>query len=260
MTDNYLSKGPLKVCLTVFRFSPIESMGQDYIPRIQDMFRKNGLPNYTDKKETEFGPMGEQKRHTQWLFSSFDRSELIVIGTSSFAYQTFDYKGFAVFKQRVFELFSLFAEIAEFYNSVVLNFFGLRYINAIESSDWKPYLSKSYHGIQFPPGLVDDSLNQYHGLYAQAITRLDEEKTANLIIKTTQNSQGIVYPPDITLLELPTITEGAMSTLLDIDHFILLDCQPEDSELLQRILDQLHDVCEKVFMQAVTETAKEEWK
>lgn len=160
----------------------------------------------------------------------------------------------------MFELFSLFAEVTEFYNSVVLNFFGLRYINAIESNEWKSYLSESYHGVQFPQGLIDESFNQYHGLYAQAITKLDEERNANLVIKTSQNSQGMVYPPDITLLEPPISKEGAVTTLLDIDHFMMPDCQPEDSRLLQRILDQLHDVCEKVFMQAVTENAKEEWK
>ncbi|MCK9524291.1 MAG: TIGR04255 family protein, partial [Proteobacteria bacterium] len=154
MTANYLRNGPLTVCSAVFRFSPIELMGKEYIASIQDVFRKQGLPKFTEQESVEIGNKGERKFQVQWLFSSYDDSELVVIGTSSVTYQTFVYSHFQAFKERLLKLFGLFCTETDFYHGTVLNFFGLRYANAIEGGDWKEYLSSSYHGIVFPQNLV----------------------------------------------------------------------------------------------------------
>jgi len=89
---------------------------------------------------------------------------------------------------------------------------------------------------------------------------MSEDRYANLVVKTVQNGQGLMYPPDITLLKQPVIREGVMVTLLDIEHFMVLDCQPEDSALIDQALDQLHDGCERVFLEAITEKAIRKWK
>jgi hypothetical protein len=46
---------------------------------------------------------------------------------------------------------------AKLTQGIMLDSIGLRYINAIEGTDWKSYLAESYSGIMMPEGLLSPS-------------------------------------------------------------------------------------------------------
>lgn len=260
MSTIHLSKGPLRVCLAMLRFSPIELIGGEYNARIQDTFRKNGLPNFASREQVENTIDGERKIQPQWLFYDLDQTELVVISSSSFAYQAFSYLHFEAFKDRMFKLFELFCSITDFYKGTILTFLGLRYINAIESSDWTKYLTESFHGMKFPKNLIDDTAHQYQSMISQGITNIGNDDHANLIVRTMQNRQGVVYPPDITVFSQPSNQSDALITILDIDHFAMLQEQPKGSDFIHDLLDRLHEGSEQVFFNAISEQAIKEWK
>lgn len=256
MKKIHLSNGPLKATLAVLRFSPITLMKNEYIPKIQDTFRKNGLPEF---KELMLQDMDDGSTH-QWRFFDRGGSELIVISDTTFSYQTFSYAYWGEFKERMMNLLHMFFDVTDFFNGTIIYSLGLRYINAIEGAHWREYLTPSFHGLQLPAALkATGTAEEYHGIFLQAVTQLNSEQTAHIIIKTIQNNEGLHFPPDIVLLTEQVPIEGAMTTILDIEHFAPLLIKPNDSIPVTTTLDQLHDGCELVFFDAISDTAVKEW-
>ena len=256
MKQTYLTNGPLAATLVTLRFSPITLMKNEYIPKIQDTFRKNGLPEF---KELMLQDMDDGSSH-QWRFFNLGGSELVVISDITFSYQTFSYTHWDEFKKRMMDLLHIFFDVTDFFNGTILYYLGLRYINAIEAVNWREYFTPSFHGIQLPDTLkATGALEEYHAIFLQAVTRLNSEQTAHIIIKTIQNNEGLHFPPDIVLLTEQVPRKGAMTTILDIEHFAPLIIKPNDSAPIITTLDQLHDGCELVFFDAISDTALKEW-
>jgi len=254
-----LTRSPLKACLTVLKFSSIELMGESYIPLIQDRYRKEGLPVFEIRRVEELSPVGEKEKQTLWLFSDFNKSNMVIIGKGSFGYQTFNYNHFNDFQDKLLLYFEIFAQLTEFYRHNILEFIGLRYINAIEGEKWRLYLTEPYRGINFPEGVLDARFYEFHALYAQGTTSIGSEHRGSLVIKTLQNNEGLLFPPDILLLEQQTEKKGNLVTVLDIDHFSLLKTNLSDSSFVRTMSSTLHEACEKVFFNAITEEALRLW-
>lgn len=258
-----LKKAPLKVCLFLVRFSPIELMGREYIPLIQDHFRKSKLPHFQEREVTSFqfqgGPNPELKKELQWLFYGETKQELVIITKSSIAFQVTKYEHFEAFQKRFLELFNKFARITELLEAGVFEFLGLRYINAIEEHDWRTYLTSSYAGIVLPNDIIDHRFLGNFSSFAQVATHLSDEMVGNIIVKVLQNTQGILVPPDIAMIEAPVMQKDKLVTHLDIDHFVLLNSVKMTESLLVTLGRQLHQGCERVFFDALSEKAKKEW-
>jgi uncharacterized protein (TIGR04255 family) len=258
-----LRKSPLKVCLFLIRFSPIELMGREYIPMIQDQFRKSKLPYFQEREVTNFqfqdGPNPEPKKELRWLFYGVTKQELVIITKSSIAFQVTAYEHFEAFQKRFVELFGMFARITELYEAGVFEFLGLRYINAIEEKDWRTYLTSSYAGITLPKDIADPRFPGNFSSFAQVVTPLSDGLMGNIVVKVLQNNQGILVPPDIAMIEAPVIQKDKLVTQLDIDHFILLNSVKMTDSLLVTLSRQLHQGCERVFFSALSEKAKKEW-
>lgn len=258
-----LKKSPLKVCLVLIRFSPIELMGREYIPMIQDQFRRSNLPLFQEREVTNYqfqsGPNLELKKEFQWLFYGVTKQELVIITKSSIAFQVTAYEHFEAFQKRFFELFGIFARITELYESGVFEFLGLRYINAIEELDWRAYLAGSYAGIALPQAIIDQRFPGNYSSFAQVATLLSDGMVGNIVVKLLQNNQGLLVPPDIATIEAPVIQNDKIVTQLDIDHFILLNPIKMPESLLVSLSEQLNKGCEKVFFDALSERAKKEW-
>lgn len=264
MQSTILTHPPLKVCLTVLRFSPVEAMGAKYIPLIQDSLRKKGLPFFlkqalTNLQFTANASFPDQQIEEQWLFYSSDNKEMVVLTRSSFAYQAFVYESFLDFQTRFLELFDLVSEIAELYPACVFKFFGLRYINAIEGHEWQRYLTASYAGIVLPKGIVDPNYIPMKSSFVQGVTNLGPQLLGNITVKLLQNNEGLVYPPDIALIDNQPSRSSQLVTLLDIDHFVVFrDCKMK-REVLSNVGSKLHDRIELVFFSALSEHAIKEW-
>lgn len=255
-----LTQSPLKACLFILRFSSIELMEDFYIPTIQDKYRKEGLPVFVKQKVEDLSTHGEIEKQKNWVFSDLEKNNLVIVNKEAFAFQTFTYKNFDEFQNKFLHYFEIFAQITEFYQNNILEFAGLRYINAIEGNNWQLYLNKSYQGINFPEGVIDTDYIQYNALYAQGTTEIGLANKGNLVVKTLQNSQGFLFPPDILLLDPQIEKKGKFVTLLDIDHFSLLKIKINDKSFLENISSSLHKACEKVFFNAITEKAVEKWR
>ncbi len=258
-----LRKSPLKVCLFLIRFSPIELMGREYIPLIQDHFRKSKLPHFQEREVTNFqfqgGPNPELKKESQWLFYGITKQELVIITKSSIAFQVTTYDHFKAFQKRFFGLFNMFAHITGLYESGVFESLGLRYLNAIEDQDWRTYLTSSYAGIVLPEDIVDPRFPENYSSFAQVVTHLSDGMVGNIVVKLLQNNQGLFVPPDIAMIEAPVIQKDKLVTQLDIDHFILLNSVKMTESLLVALSIQLNQGCERVFFDALSEKAKKEW-
>lgn len=258
-----LKKSPLKVCLFLIRFAPIELMGRAYIPMIQDQFRKSKLPHFQEREVINFqfqgSPNPELKKELQWLFYGVSKQELVIITKSSIAFQVTTYEHFEAFQKRFLELFSMFARITELYEAGVFEFLGLRYINAIEELDWRTYLTHSYAGITLPKDIIDLRFLGNFSSFAQVATHLSDDMVGNIVVKVLQNNQGICIPPDIAMIEVPVIVNDKLVTQLDIDHFIMFNSVKMTESLLVTLGRQLNQGCERVFFDALSEKAKKEW-
>lgn len=256
MKRTHLSSGPLAATVVTLRFSPIALMKSEYIPKIQDTFRKNGLPEFVELMLQDI----DEGSAYQWRFFDRGGSELVAITDTTFSYQSFSYTHWGEFKERMMDLLHMFFDVTDFFNGTILYYLGLRYINAIEGAHWREYLTPSFHGLQLPAALkATGTAEEYHGTFLQAVTRLNGEQTAHIVIKTIQNNEGLHFPPDIVLLTEQVPIEGAVTTILDIEHVAPLLIKPNDSTPMMTTLDQLHDGCGLVFFDAITDTAVKEW-
>lgn len=264
MSTMILSNPPLKVCLLVVRFSPIEIMGDRYIPQIQDAYRTMGLPFF--RTQTVAGISLSEGRpnpvtnELAWHFFGPSKHELVVVTKASFAFQVFSYEHYEMFKNRFLAVFDAFAETAKLTQGIMLDSIGLRYINAIEGTDWKSYLAESYSGIMMPEGLLSPSHVPLVTSSFRGATKLPGNNVGNLVVKVIQNDQGLVIPPDIASIDPLIVKDGVRETLLDIDHFVLLKPVAMDVQIINHFIDNLHEGSEQVFFHALSEKAVTTWK
>ena len=259
-----MTNSPLSVCRILVGFSPIEIIGDKYIPEIQDRFRKEKMPSYK-KSTVPVPPMyGDQAQEIteeeRWHFFDNKGTELVTITKNSFDYSVFSYQNFESFKSRFFKLLGIFSEVADFYTSSVVSFFSLRYVNAIEGSDWKSYVSESYRGIELPESITHKAEFVNHGSFLQTPTNLGDLGSGTMIVKLLQNNQGIRIPLDIFSVHPIETQENRKITLLDLDHFVILDSEYVEQSFLETISEVLHETIKEVFLAALSDRAKEEWK
>ena len=88
-----LSKQPLALVLIQIRFSPFMNI-KDYIPQIQERFVALGFTGFSENQclEVKITPKGPVSANAkQWVFSSFNGYENIVLDAKQLTYQTSDY-------------------------------------------------------------------------------------------------------------------------------------------------------------------------
>lgn len=270
-TKMTLSNGPLTAVLIQLKFSPIMQIAE-YIPKVQDLLRRKDFPLFDVLQGENFqtGPHGEIKTEKleQWVFSSNDYSENILIDKDTITYQITDCSGYD------YQAFiGKFIEAVNSLDSIVdisaITRLGLRYINAIpekENLSWKEVLHEHFHGMQFPESVSwsDNALFAYstqRGVQIESIKML-----SNFQLRIMQNLNGYKYPQDIIKFPLgaPEVFQDInLVTFVDIDHYILLKAakKHEVIEQLDSIFGELHAAIEEVFFTSViSEKAKEVWK
>lgn len=259
-----MTNSPLSVCRMLVGFSPIETIGNKYIPEIQDRFRKERMPSYR-KSTVPVPPMYDDQsqeitEEERWHFFDNKGTELVTVTKNSFDYSVFSYQDFESFKSRFFKLLSIFSEVADFYTSSVVSFFSLRYVHAIEGSDWKSYVSESYRGIELPESITYKAEYVNHGSFLQTSTNLGDVGSGTMIVRLHQNNQGIRIPLDIFSVHPIKTQENLKITLLDLDHFVILDSNYVEQSFLETVSDALHETIKEVFLASLSNRAKEEWK
>ncbi|MCH3918168.1 MAG: TIGR04255 family protein [Spirochaetia bacterium] len=265
MKSDQLKSAPLKTCLIQAIFSPLLNI-KSFIPEIQESLRRNGFPQLkTGKNKTVTfnksidDPVIEEDDN--WFFISLDNKDMVIINKTQFSFQTNAYTTFEAFITKYQTLLSIFFPIVDA-SSLVMQRLGLRYINVLKGEGWKDYLKSPYHGVS-----ISDSYRYLDkpwmiGSTAQGVTRIDDFGNTGLItIRVYQNNKGKTVPLDVSYPVPQQSCGKGLVTFLDIDHIVQfnnsMSVKPEE---LGAYGKKLNDVSSKIFFDALTEKALEEWK
>lgn len=261
-----LSKQPLVLVLGQVRFSPIRQMC-DYIPVIQEEFRRHGFPLERAGKVQQlvFGPGGgvpqvvEQQR---WEYTTKDETSSILVTQDSVVLQSTAYEKFERFAEKLLHAARTVLVKTEHDQLGVVQRVGLRYIDVVqprEGEGFRFYLRPGFHGV------ADEVFQQNtHRLHVESRGKTSVGKeTGTMVVRIVQNDQGFSLPPDLVGAapkHTPRSKPSELITLIDMDHFIEGNFDPDADWVVARAYE-LHDHLVETFHDhVVTEAAIEVWK
>jgi uncharacterized protein (TIGR04255 family) len=259
-----LSKQPLVLVLCQIRFSPVRQMAQ-YIPAIQEAFRRNGYPLETAGKIqqlllTPAGPqMAEQER---WEYRTKDEGRSVLVVQDSVTLQTTSYKRFEDFAEQLRFVLDTVLTKTESSTHGVIQRIGLRYVDLIRPEagrDHRFFLTPGFHG------LADDVFEKgTHRLYVQSVGKTMVSGTHGaMLVRVLQSDEGTDLPPDLAFgapKHEVRAKAGELVTFVDMDHSVTGNFAA-DTELVVEKLYQLHDkLIETLHEKVVTKEAIDSWK
>jgi len=263
-----LSKKPLALVLIQVRYSPIAKIA-DFIPEIQDMFRKNGYPVQTNPKIVTFevGPEGIKQTETaQWRFETPGKETVVLIDQGQILLQTTKYTSFELFFTEYLKLVSLVMAITEHDEYGICTRLGLRYVDQIRKQTAddtiESYLRPELRGMECSE--YTDSRKQYT-LSTIGKTALDPNMQGTLAIRIIRGERGLDLPPDL-LAAAPagrtTVSPDEDIALIDMDHYWDGSLGPGfDEKRMEELFYRLHDTIIRGFHgSVVSEEGIEKWK
>ena len=265
--DKPLSAQPLVLVLCQVRFSPVRQMEQ-YIPAIQDVFRRTGFPIERTGKvhQVTFGPgdsapvqLTERQR---WDYRNKDETWSILLMQDTVILQTTAYTRFEDFAKRLQLAVHTVLTESEHDQLGVVHRVGLRYIDVVRPSggkDFRFYLRPGLHGVPdevFQPG--------QHLLHTESRGRtVVGRNPGTMVVRIVQNDQGSSLPPDLVDAApsfAPGAEAGELVTLIDMDHFVEGNFDADPDWVVARAYE-IHDhIIETFHNHVVTEDAIKEWK
>jgi uncharacterized protein (TIGR04255 family) len=259
-----LSKQPLVLVLCQVRFSPVRQMGQ-YIPAIQEDFRRNGYPlekagRVQELRITPAGPQVEDQE--RWEYRTKDETRTIFVAPNSVTLETTTYTRFEEFAEQLrFVLDTVLAKTD--HNTLgVVQRIGLRYVDLIRpgaGQDYRLFLKPGFHGV------ADEVFEKgTHRLYVQSQGRTMVGGTPGaMIVRITQSDDGTDRPPDLAVrARKPNarVQKDELVTFVDMDHAVRGNFNA-DTSLILEYLFRLHDALIETFHEhVVTREAIESWK
>ncbi|HOC30416.1 MAG TPA: TIGR04255 family protein [Treponemataceae bacterium] len=263
-----LSKKPLALVLIQVRYSPIAKIA-DFIPEIQDMFRKNGYPVQTNPKIVTFevGPEGIKQTETaQWRFETPGKETVVLIDQGQILLQTTKYTSFELFFTEYLKLVSLVMAITEHDEYGICTRLGLRYVDQIRKQTAddtiESYLRPELRGMECSE--YADSRKQYT-LSTIGKTMLSPETNGTLAIRIIRGERGLDLPPDL-LAAAPagrtTVSPDEDIALIDMDHYWDGSLGPGfDEKRMEELFYRLHDTIIRGFHRSVvSEEGIAKWK
>jgi uncharacterized protein (TIGR04255 family) len=259
-----LSKKPLVLVLCQVRFSPVRKMG-DYIPGIQEAFRRQGYPIERAGKiqQLTITPAGvravEQER---WEYRTRDEQWSVTVLQDSVVLQTTAYDRFEGFAEKLEVAAKTVLEQTEQDKLGLIQRVGLRYINLIKPRDgesYRDYLRPGFHGASDAPFAKGS-----HRLHVESLGRTDVGGTpGTMVLRVTQNDQGFDLPPDLIDVAPKFETRakaGELVTLVDMDHFIEGNFDPSTEWVTARVYGMHDHLIEAFHEHVVSEKAIEVWQ
>jgi len=260
-----LSKQPLILVLCQVRFSQIELMS-NYIPEIQEEFRRHGYPNFKAGKiqQVSFGPNGiiQASDQERWEFRNKEENTSIIVLKDSFVLQTTAYGKFEDFAEQLKLVSETILSKTEHDQFGRVNRIGLRYIDLIQprkGEDFRDYLRSGFHGMS------DDVFNPGTGrARVEYAGRTDVDgNVGTMVVRVSQNDKGKDLPPDLIATapkRAKRVEKDDLVTFVDIDHYLQGDFEPQ-AELIKKNAYLLHDhIIDTFHKHVVTEKAVEVWK
>ena len=261
-----LSRQPLVLVLCQVRFSTVQ-MG-DYIPVIQEEFRRGGFPIERAGKVQQliFGPGGgapvqvvEQQR---WEYRTRDETWSILVMPDSVVLQTTAYERFEGFAERLLRAVDTVLAKTEHDRLGVVHRVGLRYIDAVRpraNQDFRFYLRSGFHGV------ADDRFQSgTHRLHVESIGKTQVGDVAGtMVVRVVQNDQGLLLPPDLVggaPKQRSSAEAGELITLIDIDHYVDGNFDPDVQWVVAAAYEMHDQIVETFHEHVVTAEAVAAWK
>ena len=259
-----LGKKPLILVLCQVQFSPVRKM-VDYIPAIQEEFRRHGYPIERTGKAQHITITSKGLQTTeqdQWEYRTRDETRSILVTQDSIVLQTTSYEQFETFAEQLLKAIDTVFKKSEHNEFGVVERIGLRYVDMVIPSgekDYRFYVQSGLHGI---PDDVFQSASHRLQIQSMGITNVGSIE-GKMLVKLLQNDQGHDLPPDL-MVSAPKhdskATDGVLCTLIDMDHFVEGSFDP-DAKSVVEITYKLHDKLVETFHKnVVTPEAIEEWK
>lgn len=259
-----LSQNPLVLVLCQVRFSPVRRMG-DYIPGIQEAFRRRGFPIERAGKiqQLTITPAGvhavEQER---WEYRTRDEQWSVTVLQDSVVLQTTAYQRFEDFAERLDSAVKTVLEQTEQDKLGLVQRVGLRYINLIQprnGESHRDYLRPGFHGASDEPFALGS-----HRLYVESVGRTHVGDTpGTMVLRVAQNDQGFDLPPDL-MGGAPKFQArakaGELVTLVDMDHFIEGKFDPSAEWVTARAFAMHDHLIETLHEHVVSKKAIEVWR
>ena len=255
---------PVQLVLCQVRWSPIPTISKS-IPAIQEVFRRNGFPIERSGEISQIflSPKGtEIKSQPRWEYRSKDERWVIQVTTDGVVLQTTDYDRFHGYAEKLRLAVDTVVKATEHNEFGVLERIGLRYIDHIRPSkgeSFREYVRPGLHGIP-DEGVFIPGSGRLHSEMVGA-TAVGSE-TGTLIIRLTQNREGVELPPDLmgtAPVRTPSVLPGEMLTIVDTDHF-LEGKFPCDADWVVSQANLLHkQINDAFFNHAITEYAVKAW-
>lgn len=263
MTNNYphykLHQDPLSLVLCQIKFSKVRKM-PELIPQIHDLLRKEGFPEDVSSTVQQViitpGSAPQIIERKQDEFRSKDNKWSLVISEDMLVLVTTAYDRFEGFADRLKRSLEIVDQIAGI-NQGLINRIGLRYVDVINpqpGETFRNYLQPSLHG---PTSSVFTGPDNW--LHLESVGRTE---LGTMIVRITQNDQGVVLPPDIIHKPMDYkmhIETGNVITLVDSDHFVegLWDY---DLESIMDTTEKLHKAINTIwFNDLITQEALNTW-
>lgn len=255
-----LHNDPLSLVLCQIKFSKVRRM-PEFITQIHDLLRREGFPEDVSATVQQIvitpGNPPEIIERKQDEFRSKDNSWSLTIGEDMLVLVTTAYDRFEGFANRLKRCLEIVDQVAEIHHGSI-NRIGLRYVDVINPAPdetFRSYLQESLHG---PKSLVFTDSN--HWLHLESVGRT---ASGTMIVRITQNDQGMVLPPDIIhkpMSHKMKIAPGNLITLVDTDHYVE-GSWDFDLESIMNTTNELHEAINAAwFNDLITPKALERWR
>ena len=262
-----LANQPLVLVLGQVRFSPVRQIG-DYIPAIQEEFRRHGFPIERAGKVQQliFGPAGgvpvQVVEEQRWEYRTRDETWSILVMQNCVVLQTTGYGRFEDFADKLLHAVGTVLSKTEHDRLGVVQRVGLRYVDVVrprDGEDFRFYLRPGFHGV------ADEVFRTgTHRLHVESTGRTSVgDVPGTLVVRVVQNDQGVSLPPDL-VGSAPKLTPRGLSegliTLIDMDHYIEGNFEPDVGWVVARMYEMHDHIVETFHDHVVTEDAVTVWK
>ena len=263
-----LSKQPLALVLIQIRFSPFMNM-KDYIPQIQEKLLSLGFVNCKENPSLEIritpnGPVPTESK--QWVFSSFDGYQSVILDSKQLTYQTSDYDVFETYYAKYQQICDvLVSSASSFETSVLIQRLGLRYVDRIIPLDNNDSIDSYINdGFRVNQASIFGSAKKICTISQAGEVDIFDDKKGVMVFRITQGEKGLFLPPD--LMSNPPkmkkeLEKDCIIGLIDIDHsYNAVGSEKFDRVFLENMFYGMHDNSHDLFMSVVSNEGKEKWK
>jgi len=237
----------------------------DYIPAIQEEFRRQGFPIERAGKiqQLTISPAGVQAvEQERWEYRTKDEAWSVLVLQDSVVLQTTGYQRFEGLAEHLQRALGTVLTKTEHDKLGLVQRVGLRYIDLIQprsGEDFRHYLRPGFHGVAdavFQPGT--------HRLHVESVGSCAVGDTAGtMVVRVVQNDQGFDLPPDLVggaPKHVSRAKEGELVTLVDMDHYVEGTFDPNVDWVVERAY-QMHDhLIETFHKHVVSDAAIEVWR